>query len=96
MRGRLAAAPYGQDAPGQVRRRIEQFVRDLNQNFGSVFSFGELYCAVDLLDCVERIESLSVEPVGEYIQKTTADDILAPPNSIYHITRFELSFTGSL
>lgn len=96
VRGRLAAAPYGQDAPGQVRRRIEQFVRDLNQNFGSVFSFGELYCAVDLLDCVERIESLSVEPVGEYIQKTTADDILAPPNSIYHITRFELSFTGSL
>ena len=96
VRGRLAAAPYGQDAPGQVRRRTEQFVRDLNQNFGSVFSFGELYCAVDLLDCVERIESLSVEPVGEYIQKTTADDILAPPNSIYHITRFELSFTGSL
>ena len=75
---------------------MEQFVRDLNQNFGSVFSFGELYCAVDLLDCVERIESLSVEPVGEYIQNTTADDILAPPNSIYHITRFELSFTGSL
>ena len=31
VRGRLAAAPYGQDAPGQVRRRIEQFVRDLNQ-----------------------------------------------------------------
>ena len=79
-----------------VRRRVEEFVAGLNRTFGSVLSYGELYCAVDLLDCVTRIESLSVEPMGDYIAKTRTDDIVVPPNSVYEIERVELSVTGGL
>lgn len=96
VRGRIATAPYYHDAEQAVRHRVEAFVAGLNETFGSVLSYGELYCAVDLLECVKRIESLNIEPIGDYITKTRTDDIVVPPNSIYEIERFELSFTGSL
>lgn len=96
VRGRIAAAPYYHDAEQVVRRRVEEFVADLNRTFGSVLSYGELYCAVDLLECVKRIETLSIEPIGDYLTKTRTDDIVVPPNSIYEIERFELSLTGGL
>ena len=96
VRARIAAAPYYHDAEEAVRRRVEAFVAERNQTFGSVLSYGELYCAVDLLECVKTIEMLGVEPMGDYITKTRTDDIVVPPNSVYEIERFELSFTGSL
>ena len=96
VRGRIAAAPYYHDAEGLVRRRVEEFVAELNRTFGSVLSYGELYCAVDLLECVSRIDALSVEPIGDFLARTSTDDIVVPPNSIYEIERFELSFTGGL
>lgn len=96
VRGRIAAAPYYHDAETLVRRRVEAFVADLNESFGAVLSYGELYCAVDLLDCVSRIDALSVEPVGDFLARTHTDDIVVSPNSLYEIERFELSFTGSL
>ena len=96
VRGRIAAAPYYPDAGERVRRRVEEFVARLNERFGSVLSYGELYCAVDLLDCVTRIESLSVEPLGDYITRTGTDDIVVPPNSVYEIEQVELSVTGGL
>ena len=96
VRARIVTAPYYHDAEQVVRRRVEEFVSELNKRFGSVLSYGELYCAVDLLECVRGIEMLSVEPVGDYIAKTRADDIVVPPNSLYEIARFELSCTGSL
>ena len=96
VRGRIAAAPYYHDAQQAVRRRVEDFVADLNRTFGSILSYGELYCAVDLLECVRGIESLSVEPIGDYITKMRTDDIVVPPNSVYEIERFELRFTGTL
>lgn len=96
VRGRIAVAPYYHDAEQVVRRRVEDFVAGLNQTFGSILSYGELYCAVDLLECVRGIEALSIEPMGDYIAKTRTDDIVVPPNSIYEIERFELRLTGSL
>ena len=42
------------------------------------------------------LPEITVLPALAELYGVTADDILAPPNSIYHITRFELSFTGSL
>ena len=48
------------------------------------------------MDCVSSIESLSVEPLGEWIAKTGTDDIIVSPNSYYEIERFELNFINSL
>ncbi len=96
VRGRITSAPYYHDAERLVRRRVEEFVENLNRTFGSVLSYGELYCAVDLLECVSRIDALSVEPIGDFIARTRTDDIVVPPNSVYEIERFELSLTGGL
>ena len=96
VRGRITAAPYYHDAAQLVRERVEAFVAELNRNFGSVLSYGELYCAVDLLECVSRIDALSVEPIGDFLARTSTDDIVVPPNSTYAIERFELSLTGGI
>lgn len=96
LRARIITAPYYHDAGTLVRRRAEEFIAQLNRRFGTALSYGELYCAIDLMDCVSSIESLSVEPLGEWIAKTGTDDIIVSPNSYYEIERFELNFINSL
>ena len=79
-----------------VKRRAEEFIAGLNRQFGATLSYGELYCAIDLMECVSSIESLSVEPLGERVTRTGTDDLVVPPNSYYQIERFELNFINSL
>ena len=96
VRGRIVTALYYPDAARRVRSRIEGFVEKLNERFGSPLNYGELYCAVDMLECVSSIVSLSVEPVGSAVTRTGTDDLIVPSNGVYRIERFELSFVGDL
>ncbi len=96
LRARIVTAPYYHDAGAAVRRRVEQFIASLNRSFGAPLSYGELYCAIDLLECVSSIEQLSVEPLGEWIARTGTDDIIVAPNSVYEIERFDLKLFSSL
>lgn len=96
LRARIITAPYYHDAGMMVRQRVEEFIAGLNRHFGATLSYGELYCAIDLMECVSSIESLSVEPLGEQVARTGTDDIIVPPNSYYEIGRFELNFINSL
>ncbi len=96
LRARIVTAPYFHDAGEMVKRRAEEFIAGLNRQFGATLSYGELYCAIDLMECVSSIESLSVEPLGERVTRTGTDDLVVPPNSYYQIERFELNFINSL
>ncbi len=94
--GRIVTAPYYYNAEELVKEKLKGFIQGLNKSFGTPLSYGELYCAVELLECVSTIESLSVEPISSFITKTRTDDIIVPPNCIYEIERFNLSFISSL
>lgn len=96
IRGRIMTALYYSNPEELVRARIRDFVEELNRSFGAPLIYGEFYSAVDMLDCVSSIAALSVEPVGASFTKTRTDDIIVPPNSIYELERFELTFMGAL
>jgi len=95
VQGQLVTIPRCRDSRAVVRRRVEEFLAGLNRTFGAVLSYGEFYCALDLLECVARVESLRVEAIGERVVRTGTDDIVVPPNSFYELERLELNLVHS-
>jgi len=95
VRGRLVTVPRYRDNKAIVRRRVEEFLADLNRTFGAVLSYGGFYCALDLLECVARVGSLRIEAIGERVVRTGTDDIVVPPNSFYELERLDLDLVHS-
>lgn len=95
IQGQLVTAPHYRDSGAVLRRRVEEFLAQLNRTFGTVLSYGEFYCALDLLECVARVESLRVEAIGERVVRTGTDDIIVPPNSFYELERLDLNLVHS-
>lgn len=95
IQGQLVTAPHYRDSGAALRRRVEAFLADLNRTFGAVLSYGEFYCALDLLECVARVESLHIEAIGERVVRTGTDDIVVPPNSFYELERLDLNLVHS-
>lgn len=95
IRGQLVTVPHYRDSEAVLRRRVEEFLSELNRTFGAVLSYGEFYCALDLLECVARVESLSIEAIGERVVRTGTDDIVVPPNSFYELERLDLNLVHS-
>lgn len=93
--GQLVTAPRFRDSEAAVRRCVEAFLENLNQSFGAVLSYGEFYCALEMLECVSRIESLTVDAVGEHVTRTGTDDIVIPPSSFYELERLDLNLIHS-
>ena len=93
--GQLVTVPHHRDSRAMVRRRIEEFLARLNRTFGAPLSYGEFYCALDMLECVSRVEALTIEAVGERVVRTGTDNIVAPPNGFYELERLELNLIHS-
>ena len=95
IQGQLVTVPHYRDSEAVLRRRVEEFLSELNRTFGAVLSYGEFYCALDLLECVARVESLSIETIGERVVRTGTDDVVVPPNSFYQLERLDLNLVHS-
>lgn len=95
IQGQLVTVPHYRDSGAVLRRRVEDFLEELNRTFGAVLSYGEFYCALDLLECVARVESLSIEASGNRVIRTGTDDIVVPPNSFYELERLDLNLVHS-
>ena len=93
--GQLVTVPHHRDSQAMVHRRIEEFLAQLNRTFGAPLSYGEFYCALDMLECVSRVEALTIEAVGERVVRTGTDNIVAPPNGFYELERLELNLIHS-
>lgn len=94
--GQLVTIPRHRDSQAMVRRRVEEFLDGLNRTFGTPLSYGELYCALDTLECVSYVEALTVEAVGERAVRTGSGNIVPPPNGFYEVERLEFHFIQSL
>ena len=95
VQGQVVTVPHYRDSGAVLRRRVEEFLEELNRTFGAVLSYGEFYCALDLLECVARVESLSIEDIGDRVVRTGTDDIVVPPNSFYELERLDLNLVHS-
>lgn len=75
-----------------IEKSIERFIDNLNDQLGQTLHFGDMFGMIDRLEYVSYLENLKIMPVGNYIQKTVAEDIVIPPNGVYYIERIDLSY----
>lgn len=75
-----------------VEKQIERFVDSLNMKFGETLHYGDLFGMLDKLDYVSYLEKLSIIPKGNFIKKTSAEDIIIPPNGIYYVDKIDLNY----
>ncbi len=78
--------PYYKD----IRKRLEDFLRkELDavqggRDFGQSIEYGDIYGRLELLDCVNHIIALSIEPRGADVVKKYGGDIEIPPHGLIY------------
>ena len=75
-----------------VEKQIKTFVDNLNKKFGQTLHYGDLFGMIDRLDYVSHLEKLNIIPKGSFIEKTSSEDIVVPPNAVYYIDSIEMSY----
>lgn len=75
-----------------IENSINSFVDSLNLQFGSTFHYGDLFGMIDKLDYVSYLEKLNVLPKGDFIEKTSSEDIIVPPNGIYYVDKVDFNY----
>lgn len=93
--GQLVTVPHHRDSQAMVESRVRAFLEDLNRTFGAPLSYGEFYCALDMLECVSRVEALAIEALGDQVVRTGTGSIVAPPNGFYELERLDLNLIHS-
>ncbi len=58
-------------------------------------SYGDIYGAIDLLDCVSHIKYLAMEPVDHRVTKTNKGDIVIPAHSRFYLKKADLTLINS-
>lgn len=93
--GQIIVNSYYRKSSNIVEDNIRNFVEKINEDCGSMFSYGDLFGIIDRLDCVSYIDTLSIDPVGEYEEKILSDNIIIPPNGVYYIENIDLNYISS-
>lgn len=68
-----------------ARQRVEAAVADFFRKgweFGNPVRYSELYGIIDTLDCVQRVESLTVDAQGKGISRSMNGDVILPHNGL--------------
>jgi len=68
------------DARGTIESAIGGFFSKIKNSFGAMVSYGEIYELLESLDCVVRVNTLTVESFGTGVKKNGDGDIILPPN----------------
>ena len=86
----IVVKPYYLDARKRIQDSLETLFSGRYGEFSADIRYEEVYGTVDILDCVERIVSLSVSARGNNVTRTRDGAIILPPNGL--ITRSEYDF----
>jgi hypothetical protein len=78
-----------------IEKYIYSFIERTNSDLGNILHFGDLFGELDRLKYVSYLERLRVTPVGDYIEKTPAEDIIIPPNGVYYVKKIDLNYIKS-
>src|SRR5699024_3193727 len=74
--------PYYHGAEQRVRETVERFFRTADWVFGEPVQYSALYGFLDTLDCVQAVDSLSIEARGPGVSRSRGGDVLLPPNGL--------------
>lgn len=92
--GQIIVNSYYRKSSNIIENNIQNFVEKINEDCGSMFSYGDLFGTIDRLDCVSYIDTLNIDPIGEY-EKNLSDNIIIPPNGVYYIENIDLNYISS-
>ncbi|HHV12876.1 MAG TPA: hypothetical protein GXX75_21610 [Clostridiales bacterium] len=83
--GELAVKPHYLHAREMVQAAVEDYFKKIGQEFGKTVLYNEIYGIIDILDCVARVENLSVNAQGKGITRSMNQDLVLPPNGIVYL-----------
>ncbi len=69
------------DARGTIGAAVREFFSKIKNSFGAIVSYGEIYELLESLDCVARVNTLTVESFGTGVKKNSDGDIILAPNA---------------
>lgn len=77
----ILAKPHYLDARARIQAAIAEFFQK-GWDFGSPVRYSELYGTIDTLDCVQAIESLTIDAQGRGIARSVGGDVILPFNGL--------------
>lgn len=77
----ILSQPHYVDAKTRIQAAVAAFFRR-GWEFGAPVWYSELYGIIDTLDCVQGIESLTIDAQGKGITRGTNGDVILPHNAL--------------
>lgn len=74
--------PYYNNAREQVKRTVEGYFEEIRDEFGAVAEYGELYGRLDMLPCVNHVNSLNIDAGGSEAVREKDGSLRLPPNAV--------------
>ena len=77
----ILSQPHYVDARERIQAAVADFFRE-GWEFGAPVRYSALYGIIDTLDCVQGIESLTIDAQGKGITRGTNGDVILPYNAL--------------
>lgn len=77
----ILSQPHYVDAKARIQAAVAAFFRQ-GWEFGAPVRYSTLYGIIDTLDCVQGIESLTIDAQGKGITRSTNGDVILPHNAL--------------
>lgn len=90
--GDIVVNSFYKKSEKKVEKQIKTFVNNLNNKFGQVLHYGDLFGMIDRLDYVSYLEKFKIVPKGKFIENEVSEDIFVPPNGIYYVDKIDLNY----
>lgn len=74
--------PYYNNAREQVKHTVEGYFEEISDEFGAIAEYGELYGRIDMLPCVNRVNSLNINAGGSEAVREKDGSLRIPPNAL--------------
>lgn len=78
----IVLLPYYNNAREQVKQTVEQYFEEIRDEFGAVAQYGELYGRIDMLPCVNHVNSLNIDAGGSEAVREKDGSLRLPPNAV--------------
>lgn len=93
--GEIIVKPYYKDAKDIIRNCIINYFKNEEWTFGKGIVYSNLYGKIDILPCVNRIYSLTINFDGRGVKRDSSGDINVPENGMIYLKNCEVIVSDS-
>ena len=74
-----------------IKNTVNSFINRLNKKMGQNLIYIHLLKEIERLKCITKINKLELKPINSNTKNSINNNIIVPPNGIYHIKNLEIS-----